>query len=387
MDPKNPHKCFDLAQEYDRLEQGAMAVSLYLKSADITDSVDLQYDCMVGIALCYDRQRDRGYTVEGALLDAVALNPTRTAAHYYLCKFYEQTCQWKKCLAHAKTALQFQQTDKEHQDILFFQALATWYISGQQNGKHLFFDLIFREKLESELHEKAKEILNNIFYPDTINYYISDIERFKYPFIGIEEVQKNYSKHMQDMFVLSAFNGKKRGSWLEIGSGDPYIHNNTALLSQFGWNGISIDNSEALCYKFKEERNSTVICADATEIGYLDLFNKHCMDPVIDYLQIDCDEASIDILKKIPFDFYKFGVITFEHDSYRLGGERRDEAREILFKLGYELVVPNVSFTENHPYEDWFIHPDVIGRDTINELQAPAQECNFVWDYFMESIQ
>ena len=50
MDPKNPHKCFALAQEYDYLEQGAMAVSLYLKAADLSDDKNLQYDCMVGIA-------------------------------------------------------------------------------------------------------------------------------------------------------------------------------------------------------------------------------------------------------------------------------------------------------------------------------------------------
>ena len=387
MDPKNPYKCFELAKEYDQLEQGAMAVSLYLKSADLSDNKDLQYDCMVGVALCYDRQRDRGYTVEGALFDAIALDPTRTTAHYYLCKFYEGGAQWKKVLMHANTALQFEQSDKEYQDLLYYQALATWYICGQQNGKHLFFDLVHRHNLYPELKQKCIEKLDQIFYPDTIQYKHEDYERFKYTFQHLETIEKNYSKHFQDMFVLSAYNGKTSGSWLEIGSGDPFIHNNTALLEQFGWNGISIDNSEALCYNFKENRNSTVICADATEIGYADLFEKHLIGPVVDYLQIDCDEASIDILKRLPFDSVKFGVITFEHDSYRLGGERRDEARQILFKLGYELVVPNVGFTNIHPYEDWFIHPDVIDKDTIRKFQAPPVECNFVWDYFIEAAE
>ena len=49
------------------------------------------------------------------------------------------------------------------------------------------------------------------------------------------------------------------------------------------------------------------------------------------------------------------------------------------------MVVPNVGFTNIHPYEDWFIHPDVIDRDTIRKFQAPPVECNFVWDYFMEA--
>ena len=37
LDPKNPYKIYDLAAEYDRLDQGAMGVSLYLKAADISD--------------------------------------------------------------------------------------------------------------------------------------------------------------------------------------------------------------------------------------------------------------------------------------------------------------------------------------------------------------
>jgi hypothetical protein len=188
------------------------------------------------------------------------------------------------------------------------------------------------------------------------------------------------------MFVLSCFDGKLNGSYLEIGSGDPLIHNNTALLEkEFGWQGISIDSNAALCYKFKEERSNTVICADATEINYQDLFDKHCMDHVIDYLQIDCDEVSTAILKNIPFDRTKFGVITFEHDCYRLGTENREEVRRYLGGLGYVLVVPNVAFSEQCAYEDWYVHPDVIDSDTILRLKG-KKDINFIWDYMMEPL-
>ena len=72
-DSKNPFKIYDLAKEYDKLENGAMAVSLYLKAADIAEDKTLQYKSLIGIALCYDRQRDRNFTTEGSLLDAAAL--------------------------------------------------------------------------------------------------------------------------------------------------------------------------------------------------------------------------------------------------------------------------------------------------------------------------
>lgn len=387
LDPKNPNKLFDLAVEYDRLEQGAMAVSLYLKAADLSSDNELQYQCMIGIALCYDRQRDRGFTVEGALFDAIALCPNKPDAHYYLCKYYESKANWKHCLMHANTALAFH-IPEEHDlnNMLFYQALSKWYITGQQVGKHLIFDLKFRRQLNDELTERVNRIASQIGYPDTIPYSIKDLERFKFPFQSIETIQNNYSKHFQDMFVLALYDGKKNGTWLEIGSGDPYVHNNTALLEEFGWKGISIDNSEALCYKFREERYSTVINVDATDIAYNDLLEKHSVDPIIDYLQIDCDEASLDILKKIPFDRYKFGAVTLEHDSYRLGTYRRDEMRTILKEHGYRLLVPNVSFTESHPYEDWFIHPDLIKAARVDEMKSD-KENNFIWDYFINPIE
>jgi hypothetical protein len=46
-DVKDPYVIFELAKEYDHLKQGAAAVGLYIKSADLTDDKDLQYKCMV----------------------------------------------------------------------------------------------------------------------------------------------------------------------------------------------------------------------------------------------------------------------------------------------------------------------------------------------------
>jgi len=393
MDPKNPFKCYDLAKEYDRLEQGAMGVSLYLKAADLSDNTDLQYNCMIGIALCYDRQRDRGFTVEGALLDAIALNPARPEAYYHLCKYYESKSNWKHCLAYAKTGLLIAPHETTNEELnypgsdwlLFYRALSTWYITGQQIGKHLFFDLKYKYKLEPNLKERVNRITERIWYPDTIPYTVNEMARYKFPFSNIESIKENNSKHFQDMFVLSCFDGKTKGSYLEIGSGDPLIHNNTALLESFGWKGISIDNNPALCYKFKEKRSNTVICVDATDISYSDLLNIHSMDHIIDYLQIDCDEASTTILKNIPFETVKFGVITFEHDSYRLGTAQRDEVRKYLEGYGYILTVPNVAFNESCAYEDWYIHPDVVCKDVIINMKS-KKDINFIWDYAMGPI-
>jgi hypothetical protein len=391
LDPKNPEKIFNLAKEYDRLQQGAMAVSLYLKAADLSKDKLLQYKAILGIALCYDRQGNRRYTVEGAFLDAAALLPERPEAYYFLSKFHTEGQNWKGSYFFACAGLKLADPDTDigvnypgKKAMAFQRAMTKWYITGSQEGKHELFNLKFRTLLDSETKEKVDRILSNIFYPDTIPYYADDFNRFKFKFPGLENIKQNYSKHFQDLFVLSIFKGKKNGTYLEIGSGDPFVHNNTALLeTEFDWKGISIDNSPALCYNFKENRHNTVICADATQIGYEDLFDKHCVGHIVDYLQIDCDEVSIDILKKIPFKTHKFGVITFEHDSYRLGTGIRDEVRKYLEKQGYVLLVNDVAFNELCSYEDWYIHPDVVDVDLTMKTKAGI---NFVWDYFMETL-
>ena len=390
LDPKNPYKIHTLALEYDRLSQGAMAVSLYLKAADLSDDKLLQYKCMLGIAKCYHRQGNRRYTVEGSYLDAAAILPSRPEAYYYLCKYYEESSNWKHCYLYAKIGLQTEEDTSYDNDypgrkaLLFYEALSKWYITGNQEAKHMLFSLKFRTLLDDFHKEKVDRMLENIYYPDTIPYTSDDFSRFKFLFPGLERVHNNYSKHFQDLFILSVFDGKKNGTYLEIGSGDPFVHNNTALLeTEFGWKGISIDNSEALCYNFKHNRHNTVICADATKIGYQDLFSKHCVDHITDYLQIDCDEASIEILKKLPLETHKFGVVTFEHDTYRLGTAIRDEARSILKKHGYQLLVNDVAFTELCSYEDWYVHPDVV--DIKLEMKS-KKDINFVWDYFMEEL-
>ena len=391
LDGKNPYKCYDLAKEYDRLEQGAMAVSLYLKAADLSSDPELQYKCMIGIARCYERKENRGYTVEGALLDAAALLPMRPEALYHLCKHYELKTEWKRCFFFANLALESEEDMGENCELgypgwihlKYYQALSKWYITGQQDAKELLFDLKYKYKLKDSLKDKVDRMIKTTYFPTAIPYVSNDIERFKFPFHGIETIPKNNSKHFQDMFVLSALEGKTGGTYLEIGSGDPFEHSNTALLEKFGWKGISIDLSEALCCKFKENRINTVICADAMQINYEDLFSKHCVDNVIDYLQIDCDDASMSVLNKIPFDRYKFRIITFEHDSYRLGTAKKTAAKELLLKHGYVIAVPDVKITPDHPYEDWYIHPDLI--DLPKEMKK-VKESNFVWDYFMEEL-
>jgi hypothetical protein len=196
--------------------------------------------------------------------------------------------------------------------------------------------------------------------------------RLALPFEGSERIPHNYSQCYQDMFVLTMLNGKVGGTYVEIGSGDPFVSNNTALLERFGWTGISLEINEDLVDKFNAGRQNLVACGDATEVDYDELFTEvGFTNTDFDYLQVDCEPASTTFaaLKKIPHDKYRFAVITYEHDSYAEGNKVRDESREFLSELGYILIGSNISVDEFHPYEDWWVHPELVDMERAEKLR------------------
>jgi hypothetical protein len=398
LDPKNTHKMYRLAREYDILGQGAAAVSLYIRAADIeeTDKL-LQYKCMIGAALCYQRQGGRNHTVTGLLQHAISLLPDRPEAHYFFAKHGETIGDWRICLIHANMALLFNRVEDVgiewpgNKELFYLQAHATWQISGTESGRRAFFDLIYRKEsqkdsdglVDQKFEEYIKDVLNRIGWPDAVQYRKMEMDRFKYPFKGIEKIEKNYSKHFQDMFVLACLDGKENGTYLEIGSGHPFTHNNTALLETvFGWKGISIEWSAHLAYHYAQTRKNIIINTNALDIDYEDLLVKHCMEQTIDFLQIDTDETSISVLRSMPFHRFKFNVVQFEHDAYRLDHRIRQEARQILIDNDYTLVTQNVCFRPDVEYEDWFVHNSMLSK-IPSALISNSRDKNFFWDYFM----
>lgn len=394
---KDPYTIFELAKEYDNLKQGAAAVGLYIKAADLTDDKILQYKCMILAGECYRRQGNRMFTVLGMFQDAVNTIPNRPEGHYFLASYYEQRSQWKECLMHAQLGLGLSVNGVAEDDpydigypgkdwFYVQEAISHWFLDGVQSSRERFFELAFWKDVKEEVKYDVIHKLNNVVgIPDYIYYKKENPKKWKFPFDGIETINNNYSKHFQDMFVLSVLNGKKNGTYLEVGSGHPTIHNNTYLLEQLGWKGVSIDNNKALSYEFSLERNNTALCLDATKVQFKDVLDMLSFENKIDYLQIDCDESSLDVLKQIPFNSHTFGVITYEHDAYRLGQEGRDAAREIFYKHDYKLLVPNVSFwNENYPYEDWYVHRSTALKYNLKEMIS-EKEIVFVWDYFYDN--
>ena len=181
----------------------------------------------------------------------------------------------------------------------------------------------------------------------------------------------------QDKFVLNILKEKKNGYFLEIGSNDPININNTYLLEkQYDWKGIMIEYNESFLNSYKIHRtNSIHIINDATTVDYKNVFEKNNMPLSFDYLQIDLEAANgstIQTLQKLDkeiFDTYKFATITFEHDVYHTNfDDTRLKSRDIFKKRGYVCVFEDINNQGVNPFEDWYVHPDLVDMNYVNNL-------------------
>jgi hypothetical protein len=184
--------------------------------------------------------------------------------------------------------------------------------------------------------------------------------------------EKSYSLDYQDLFVLLLLNNQKNGKFVDIGSCHPMGASNTCLLEKFNWSGVCIDKDNSYGEEYKE-RNCLFLNTDALNIDYRKLFKYMNFNNCIDYLSLDIDDNTTDLLGKIPFDLVKFKIITIEHDAYRNGDAYRTVQREFLSKNGYKLIYGNVFvesaieiYGKERPYEDWWVHPDYININLID---------------------
>lgn len=207
-------------------------------------------------------------------------------------------------------------------------------------------------------------------FPDCNRYFKKDLEKLRYKFSGVENIENNYSQAFQDMFALSILDGKKDGTYVEIGGDHGVIISNTYLLeTQFNWNGVSFEIDPEKVNGYNSIRENKCICADALTFDYTKLFEEKKFPKQIDYLQVDIEPAwqTLNALKALPLDEYRFSVITYETDAYKDGPDSGEEAMEILLSLGYQLVVRNVA-NLNNPYEDWYVDPQVVNPEIVEKF-------------------
>ena len=397
MNPKNALYNFTLGRCYEEIGHTASAASFYIRTTEFGYDDNLTYEALLRIALCFEIQGSRIFTVKGILLRAVSLLPNRPEGYFLLSRIYERNKEWQEAYTWSVIgdkeygSLQLLRTNVEYPGkygFMFEKAVASWWIGLWDESLYLFRKLSNRSDLTDIYITAVKynllRLSNN--WKNPIPYDDSLYEYLKVKFKGSSTIEKNYSQCYQDMFVLTMLDGKKNGRYLEIGSGDPLYGNNTALLEkEFNWIGMSIDiNSESIKL-FKENRKNECMIADASRIDYKTLLKSN----EYDYLQIDCDPAmtSYQVLLRIPFEDHKFAVITFEHDHYADEQSNiRNKSREYLKSHGYIMIVGDIAPNHFDSFEDWWIYPDLVDQSIIDKMLDLSSGVKKADDYILNRI-
>lgn len=387
--PDDPKVNFDLAIYYDSIGQTASALSYYLRSAERSEDNEHKYQCLILSSECFKKQGTRNFTVKGLLQNAITVCPNRPEAYYHLSMFYEsekdRDGSWTDAYMMASIGASickdryFKKLNREldypgYYGLLFQKAINGWVCGICEESRSILKELLNGYEIDPITRRLCFNNLINIdksvgFY----SYTSEDYHKLKFKFDGSEKIERNYSEAFQDFFVLSLLNGKTNGSYLEIGSGSSTYGNNTYLLEKdFGWKGVGIDLCEEFVEQHKNDRKNPCYLLNALDINYSEFLKENNLKNQIDYLQIDCDPPSVtyEILLKIPFDEYKFSIITYEHDFYADETETfKEKSRKYLKSKGYELLISNVSPNDWKDYEDWWVHPDLVDKDLVYKFK------------------
>jgi hypothetical protein len=418
--PHVPEANFALGRWYETQGHDSPALSFYIRTAEFAEEVGfdgapelitLAYESLLRAHFCIDRQRTRELTAKSLLQRAIALAPYRPEAYYLLAKFELRKANWPEVYMFCNIGYNLPTPDDTlsgpiegyvgPESFLFAMMLSSHHWGRGTESRQILQELVTHHKdiLSSTESPTAQRLLRSwgvgpAAVADVPYVGATDMGRLKWGFEGLEGVERNYSQAYQDMFVLTVLDGKRNGTYLEIGSEEPQYKSNTYLLEgEFSWRGISVEIDEPEVARFRAERSNPVICADATKLDYASLLEKANFPAHIDYLQIDTEPSStsFEVLLTIPFERYKFAVITFEHDhAVDFSRTYRDKSRRYLRSLGYELVVPDAGPTDWYSFEDWWVEPSLVDTDRLKEMGMVIAErsgdgANSVLSYFLKT--
>ena len=405
LDTENGEKNYHLARWYESIGHTAPAHTYYLRASERTEDDVLAYQALIRASFCYKSQGSRDATEKVLLENALMLLPERPEAYYFLSSLYGRKNEHQNCYIYASLGLDKYKNEIKSINIpeyggkyllIFQKALSSWWWGKGQESRDLFQLLVneYWNEMDQNCQKVVEDNLSRLgitkYSQSQIYYNKENSSSLRYKFKNFKKIDKNYSQIFQDIFVLSMLDGKENGTFLEIGGAKPFERNNTALLEQqFNWSGVSIELNETFVNEYRKERpTTTILHTNALEINYEELLSKNFQSNIIDYLQLDIEPAknTYECMLKIPFDNYKFAVITYEHDHYiDVTKSYREKSRQFLKSKGYVLVANDLSPEGKSTFEDWWVHSDLVSENILNIMTDVSSEIKDVASYMLSN--
>jgi len=188
---EDPVANYELGLEYEKIEQLASAISFYLRSAERTNDISMQYHLLLRMAICFQILGERIHTELTLIQKALALCPRRPEAYFLASKLYERKKEWQESYTYAELGLEFADFKLPMLDIknayigknsmMFQKGLTSWYIGLFSQSQEIMANLKYKADLDEEHLKVVENNLSVIGYPDTHTTYESDIkENFQY---------------------------------------------------------------------------------------------------------------------------------------------------------------------------------------------------------------
>ena len=165
-EPYNDMNNFNLAYEYDNIDQTAAALSYYLRCAEFTKNKDLAYECMLRMSKCLNKQGNRDYKELACIKHAFSIYPNRPEVNYILSLYHSYRNNWLDSYMYACIGLE--NIDKQYKPLIkdigylgIYQLLYQKAFAGYNKGKIYESKRIFCELLYyyPNLDENYKKII------------------------------------------------------------------------------------------------------------------------------------------------------------------------------------------------------------------------------------
>ena len=163
-DPQNYLTNFKLGYSYELAGQTAPAVSYYLRTAEKTENLDVQYESLLRLANCFKKQKNRNFTVTGIYNRAITVRPNRPEAYFLMAKFQLEIKEYQSAYLYSTIGLSLVNesnttlmTDLTYEGLFeleYIQAKSGWYVG---------------------FYKKSKEMLNSLKHRNDVNQYYKNL--------------------------------------------------------------------------------------------------------------------------------------------------------------------------------------------------------------------
>lgn len=205
LDENNADNNYNLGLYYESIGQTASAISFLLRCAERSSIKEIQYECLLRAASCFEKQGKRNFTVEGLLQHAVSILPKRPEAYYILSRFYERIAKWQYSYMIASIGEKVTEQDSSplrnpvdypgYYSIIFQKSVSSWWCGLCEESKNLLLELNKNYNLNETFSLAVKNNLC-LFNVDDLGMSFDDFD-----FGHIQQNKDFYNIVVQEIFI------------------------------------------------------------------------------------------------------------------------------------------------------------------------------------------